>query len=96
MINLFDHGKIMVYVDHLFKIKVFNLGLGVLAGPCPVPGWPLVWPWLALGLALLGPWTSPWLALGLTLAGPWPHGTPKDFLLKEFLTRKIYYPEQIY
>ena len=40
----------------------------------PWPG-----PWLALGLALAGPWPGlgwplawPWLALGLALAGPWP------------------------
>ena len=50
-------------------------------------GWPLAWPWLALGLALAGPglalgWPlagpGPWLALGWPwplawpLAGPWP------------------------
>ena len=35
--------------------------------------------WLALGLALAGPWPGPgwpvawpWLALGLAMAGPWP------------------------
>ena len=37
-------------------------------------GWPLAWPWLALGLALAGPWPGPWLALGLALGWPlaWP------------------------
>ena len=34
-------------------------------------GWPQN-SWLALGLALAGPWPSPWLGLGLALAGPWP------------------------
>ena len=33
-------------------------------------GWPLAWPWLALGLALAGPWPGPWLALGLALGWP--------------------------
>jgi len=23
------------------------------------PGWPVAWPWLALGLALAGPWPGP-------------------------------------
>ena len=37
-------------------------------------GWPLAWPWLALGLALAGPWPGPWLALGLAVGWPlaWP------------------------
>ena len=37
-------------------------------------GWPLAWPWVALGLtlvwALAGPWPGPWLALGLALGWP--------------------------
>ena len=35
-------------------------------------------PWLALGLALAGPWPGPWLALGLTLAGPPPKRKMKN------------------
>ena len=44
-------------------------------------GWPLAWPWLALGLALGWPLAWPWLALGLAL-GPalaglaWPLAGP--------------------
>ena len=26
------------------------------------PAWPVAWLWLALGLALAGPWPAPWLA----------------------------------
>ena len=57
-----------------------------LAGPWTGPGWPLAWPWLALGLAfgwplawlLAGPWPGPWLALGLALGWPlaWPLAGP--------------------
>ena len=35
-------------------------------------GWPLAWPWLALGLALAGPWPGPGWPLAWPLAGPWP------------------------
>ena len=39
------------------------------------PGWPLAWPWLALGLALAGPWPGP----GWPLAWPWlAREHPKD------------------
>ena len=31
---------------------------------------PLAWPWLALGLALVGSFAWPWLALGLVLGWP--------------------------
>ena len=50
-------------------------------------GWPLAWPWLALGLALAGPWPGPWLALGLALGwplapGPWlALGRKTNFLI---------------
>ena len=33
------------------------------------PGWPLAWPWLALGLALAGPWPGPGWPLAWPLAG---------------------------
>ena len=35
-------------------------------------GWPLAWPWLALGLALAGPWPGQGWPLAWPLAGPWP------------------------
>ena len=52
--------------------------------------WPLVGPWLALGLALAGPWPGPgwplawpWLALGMSLG--WPFA-PMGLQLKTNLT----------
>ena len=46
-----------------------------LAGPWPGPGWPLAWPWLALGLALgwplAWPLAGPWPGPGWPLAWPW-------------------------
>merc|ERR1712015_358590 len=39
--------------------------------PWPGPGWPLAWPWLALGLALGWPLAGPWPGPGWPLAWPW-------------------------
>ena len=67
----------------LEKLHDAWLLLGLAPG-WPV-AWPLAWPWLALGLALAGPWPGsgwplawplawPWLALGLALGWSfaWP------------------------
>ena len=53
-------------------------------------GWPLVWPWPVVGLAMGGPWPSqawpfawPCLAFGLSLS--WPGSGSNQFLFKPVL-----------
>ena len=47
----------------IFVASAEALATKSLAGPWPGPGWPLAWPWLALGVALGWPLAWP-------LAGP--------------------------